>query len=142
MIYMLTKFYEFISSETIFPILFGVPLFFLGQILYQKIQQKIKRKINHSIKMLQLENFKKTTSLILPKFGQHFPLARFRFSSVWTEIAAEATIASIRAGGIAICYTNTQVSRAGGKATCQANTRFCETLLRGTSPTSLLSFPT
>jgi len=25
---MLTKFYEFISSETIFPILFGVPLFF------------------------------------------------------------------------------------------------------------------
>ena len=112
---MLAKFYEFISSETIFPILFGVPLFFLGQILYQKIQQKIKRKINHSIKMLQLENFKKTTSLILPKFGQHFPLARFRFSSVWTEIAAEATIASIRAGGIAICYTNTQASRAEGR---------------------------
>jgi len=43
MIYMLTKFYEFISSETIFPILFGVPLF-LSQIWYQKVQQKkIKR---------------------------------------------------------------------------------------------------
>jgi len=41
---MLTKFYEFISSETIFPILFGVPLFFGPDLVPESSTENNKKK--------------------------------------------------------------------------------------------------
>ena len=120
MIYMLTKFYEFISSETIFPILFGVPLF-LSQIWYQKVQQKIIKKKNE-------KSFNQNVSikeLVTTTIWAALPLdgVCFEFSQIESKAVSPTNIQQA-VEAMATCHGNTMSSSTvEGKAAMARPTR-------------------